>query len=76
MAGIILFTYHKYLKSIESTVPLDGHGNPVLDTEVIDDPGVIGLQESRALSGNEYTLVRYISTAYNATNNQLLVGLC
>ncbi|KAG5638798.1 hypothetical protein H0H81_010027 [Sphagnurus paluster] len=26
---IILFTYHKYRKSIDSMVPLDGHGNPI-----------------------------------------------
>ncbi|KAF8585781.1 triose phosphate transporter [Ramaria rubella] len=56
--GIVLFTYHKYLKSIESPVPLDAHGNPIMDAAVdIDIPGVIGLQESRALSGREYTLV-------------------
>jgi len=29
ICGIILFTYHKYRKSIESTVSLDGHGNPI-----------------------------------------------
>lgn len=29
ITGIILFTYHKYRKSIESVVPLDGHGNPI-----------------------------------------------
>ena len=34
--GIALFTYHKYRKSIESTVPLDAHGNPI---EVDDDVG-------------------------------------
>ena len=27
--GIILFTYHKYQRSIQSTVPLDSHGNPI-----------------------------------------------
>lgn len=27
--GIALFTYHKYSKSIGSTVPLDAHGNPI-----------------------------------------------
>jgi hypothetical protein len=27
--GIILFTYHKYRRSIESAVPLDSHGNPI-----------------------------------------------
>ncbi|KAJ3787286.1 triose-phosphate transporter family-domain-containing protein [Lentinula aff. detonsa] len=33
ICGICLFTYHKYLKSIQSTVPLDGHGNPILSEE-------------------------------------------
>jgi len=28
--GIGLFTYHKYCKSIESTVPVDAHGNPII----------------------------------------------
>ncbi|KAA1478127.1 TPT-domain-containing protein [Dentipellis sp. KUC8613] len=27
--GIVLFTYHKYRKSVDSTVPLDAHGNPI-----------------------------------------------
>ena len=29
-----MFTYHKYLKSIQSTVPLDGHGNPIVEEEM------------------------------------------
>ncbi|TFK25559.1 triose phosphate transporter [Coprinopsis marcescibilis] len=33
VCGIGLFTYHKYRKSMESTVPLDGHGNPVADSD-------------------------------------------
>jgi len=36
ICGIALFTYHKYRKSIESTVPLDAHGNPI---ELDDDHG-------------------------------------
>lgn len=28
--GIGLFTYHKYRKSLESTIPLDAHGNPII----------------------------------------------
>ncbi|KAF8638014.1 hypothetical protein AX16_010646 [Volvariella volvacea WC 439] len=35
VCGIGLFTFHKYRKSIDSTVPLDTHGNPVL----ADDDG-------------------------------------
>ncbi|KAL0072759.1 hypothetical protein AAF712_000522 [Marasmius tenuissimus] len=30
VCGIVLFTFHKYRKSLDSTVPLDGHGNPIL----------------------------------------------
>ncbi|KAF8629221.1 hypothetical protein AX17_005804 [Amanita inopinata Kibby_2008] len=29
VCGIALFTYHKYRKTIESTIPLDAHGNPI-----------------------------------------------
>ncbi|KAJ7647562.1 triose-phosphate transporter family-domain-containing protein [Roridomyces roridus] len=29
VCGIALFTYHKYRKSLDSTVPLDAHGNPI-----------------------------------------------
>ncbi|KAL1681795.1 triose-phosphate transporter family-domain-containing protein [Schizophyllum commune] len=29
VSGIVLYTYHKYRKSIESPVPLDPHGNPL-----------------------------------------------
>ncbi|KDR75307.1 hypothetical protein GALMADRAFT_249326 [Galerina marginata CBS 339.88] len=31
VCGIGLFTHHKYRKSIDSPVPLDGHGNPITD---------------------------------------------
>ena len=33
--GICLFTYHKYRKSIDSTVPLDAHGNPIVSDEAL-----------------------------------------
>lgn len=26
----MLFTYHKYRKSLDSTIPLDAHGNPIV----------------------------------------------
>jgi len=41
LLGITLFTYHKYRKSIESTVPLDDHGYPVTleDVDGHDDGG-------------------------------------
>ena len=31
--GIGLYTYHKYRKSIDSQVPLDGDGNPISDED-------------------------------------------
>ena len=46
-SGIVLFTYHKYRKSLESTVPLDGHGNPILPDD--DDTDA-----ERVLGGNLY----------------------
>jgi hypothetical protein len=33
MAGICLYTYHKYQKALQSTVPLDAHGNPLPQEE-------------------------------------------
>ncbi|KAG7090946.1 hypothetical protein E1B28_010017 [Marasmius oreades] len=43
VCGIVLFTYHKYRKSLESTVPLDGHGNPI-NLEMGDARGDQGYQ--------------------------------
>ncbi|KAF8893920.1 triose-phosphate transporter family-domain-containing protein [Infundibulicybe gibba] len=37
VCGIGLFTFHKYRKSIESTVPLDAHGNPIVPDGDDDD---------------------------------------
>ncbi|KAI0041751.1 TPT-domain-containing protein [Auriscalpium vulgare] len=31
VCGIALFTYHKYSKSVGSSVPLDAHGNPITE---------------------------------------------
>ncbi|EMD33622.1 hypothetical protein CERSUDRAFT_86980 [Gelatoporia subvermispora B] len=42
--GICLYTYHKYRKSIEATVPLDAHGNPITDEEE-DAAGRAALQD-------------------------------
>ncbi|PPQ77189.1 hypothetical protein CVT25_011035 [Psilocybe cyanescens] len=33
VCGIGLFTHHKYRKSLNSTVPLDAHGNPIVDVD-------------------------------------------
>ncbi|KAF6760097.1 triose-phosphate transporter family-domain-containing protein [Ephemerocybe angulata] len=35
VAGIVLFTYHKYRKSIDSPIPLDAHGNPISDADEV-----------------------------------------
>ena len=48
LAGIALFTYHKYRKSIDSPIPLDAHGQPIEDN---DDRGI-------ALNEGGYTLAR------------------
>ena len=44
--GIALFTYHKYRKSIESTVPLDAHGNPVELDEDTEGGGYLELHQT------------------------------
>lgn len=63
--GIVLFTYHKYSKSLESTVPVDTHGNPVEedDIDIVEEeytPGAFGLEESQTFNNErsrEITLV-------------------
>lgn len=37
--GIALFTFHKYRKSLESSIPLDAHGNPVTGDDDADYAG-------------------------------------
>lgn len=52
--GIALFTHHKYQKSLDSTVPLDAHGNPVVDEDGDEpaggDDGYVALGDSDRLS--------------------------
>ncbi|KAG6857771.1 hypothetical protein H0H87_004187 [Tephrocybe sp. NHM501043] len=56
ICGIILFTFHKYRKSIESKVPFDAHGNPIFadDGLAVGADGVNGyhieLEETRGLT--------------------------
>ncbi|KAF9528514.1 triose-phosphate transporter family-domain-containing protein [Crepidotus variabilis] len=38
VCGIGLFTHHKYRKSIDSSVPLDAHGNAITDDNETDGP--------------------------------------
>ena len=44
-----MFTYHKYRKSIDSTIPLDAHGNPVVEDE--------GTNADPALRSGQYTVL-------------------
>lgn len=54
--GIGLFTYHKYRKSMNSSVPLDVHGNPVTDEDGdVEDGSLLG-------SGHETTPLVLSST--------------
>jgi solute carrier family 35 protein C2 len=56
--GIILFTYHKYRRSIDSVVPLDSHGNPMSAhdslREVGDEPRgyYVELEETMRLTSD------------------------
>ncbi|KAF9070851.1 triose-phosphate transporter family-domain-containing protein [Rhodocollybia butyracea] len=60
VCGIGLFTYHKYMSSIQSAMPLDAHGNPILDEEAMslrhegDEDDSVELDETvRLTSGRE-----------------------
>lgn len=62
-AGIALFAYHKYRKSIESTIPLDAHGNPLADdTADVHQEYQVELDETAHLASirlsGEYSEVR------------------
>jgi solute carrier family 35, member C2 len=48
-AGIALYTFHKYQKSLEATIPLDPHGNPIED-EGLDGDGHVELGETEHLA--------------------------
>jgi hypothetical protein len=47
--GIALYTYHKYLKAVTSTVPLDAHGNPIEEEPLVGD-GHLELDETDHLA--------------------------
>jgi solute carrier family 35 protein C2 len=51
VCGIGLFTYHKYRKSIESTVPLDAHGHPVIEED--EGAGLELTEESIPLASSQ-----------------------
>ncbi|KAJ3569615.1 hypothetical protein NP233_g4922 [Leucocoprinus birnbaumii] len=51
VCGIALFTFHKYLKSLDSNIPLDAHGNPVTGED--DDADYAGEANGRAAPEEE-----------------------
>jgi solute carrier family 35 protein C2 len=48
--GIALFTWHKYKKALDSPVPLDPHGNPIEEEEVLVGNGHLELEETEPLA--------------------------
>ncbi|KAJ3497150.1 hypothetical protein NLJ89_g10390 [Agrocybe chaxingu] len=60
VSGIGLFTVHKYRKSIESTVPLDAHGNPITE----DEEGSIGSLEEAQYGSEAEETIRLTSRAH------------
>jgi len=73
--GIALFTYHKYRKSIESTVPLDAHGNPVAleDVDGHDDAGAyVELHQTDGMDASMLRAESEADTESTYTNRQLL----
>lgn len=59
ICGISLFTYHKYRKSMESTVPLDVHGNPIAEDTVVQlgfENSSDGLEEMQSLAASSESL--------------------
>jgi solute carrier family 35 protein C2 len=62
ICGIGLFTYHKYRKSVDSPIPLDAHGNPIVPEDDVtgsDNPGReyhVQLYETSHLTSSHYRL--------------------
>ncbi|KAH9941023.1 TPT-domain-containing protein [Amylocystis lapponica] len=50
--GIVLYTYHKYRRSMDASIPLDAHGNPLIDEETLAE-GVVALQDGSSLNLEE-----------------------
>lgn len=90
IAGICLFTYHKYRKSIDSQVPLDPNGNPIsdepdgggvaLDLDYIHENARYSVEEAQPLASSP-PLSSDGQRAYNASprdqagDNQVLFAL-
>lgn len=73
ITGIILFTYHKYRKSIGSKFPLDAHGNPIVTEEdmSLGTEDNVELEESRGLTStprasDELEVTRVVSMKADA----------
>ena len=61
LLGIALFTYHKYQKSLDSSIQLDGHGNPVESSELEDGAYLELNQNERQVVVNQSDLVSLLS---------------
>ena len=48
LLGIALFTYHKYQKSLDSSIQLDGHGNPVESSELEEGGAYLELNQNES----------------------------
>lgn len=50
LEGIALYTWHKYKKALDSTIPLDSHGNPIEEEEALVGDGQLELDETEPLA--------------------------
>lgn len=48
LLGIALFTYHKYQKSLDSSIQIDAHGNPIETSDIDGGGAYIELDQSIA----------------------------
>jgi len=78
ICGIILFTYHKYLKSIRSPVALDGHGNPIASDDAYPEnndgegEGHVELDETTGLTSGARMSGDFEEDETSRQNGQLL----
>ena len=66
VSGIALFTHHKYRKSLDSTVPLDAHGNPILE-----DDEMMALPDNTGYGARAEETIRLTSTHDGDLDNEI-----
>ncbi|KIY71104.1 TPT-domain-containing protein [Cylindrobasidium torrendii FP15055 ss-10] len=69
VCGIVLFTYHKYRKSVDSPLPLDAHGNPIS----LPDDGhgqYVHLDETQPLASEAHLNRVNVSIASHSLNDR------